>query len=40
MDKVAGDFSGVVQVGRFDVDKCPRLAAKMGVKGKAAKHTP
>ncbi len=32
VDKVAQEFSGVAQVGRFDVDKCPKLAAKMGVR--------
>lgn len=33
MDKVAGEFSGVAHVGRFDVDKSKSLAGKLGVRG-------
>ena len=32
VDKVVREFSSVAQVGRFDVDKCPKLATKMGVR--------
>lgn len=31
--KVAGEFAGVAQVGRFDVDQCSSLSRQLGVNG-------
>ena len=33
MEKVAAEFAGVAQVGRFDVDQCQALARQLGVNG-------
>lgn len=33
MEKVAGEFAGVAQMGRFDVDQCPNLTRQLGVSG-------
>ncbi len=33
MAKVANEFSGVAQVGRFDVDQCQTLSKQLGVNG-------
>ena len=33
MAKVANEFSGVAQVGRFDVDQCQTLSRQLGVNG-------
>lgn len=33
MEKVANEFAGVAQVGRFDVDQCQNITRQLGVSG-------